>query len=121
MALFLGIALPMLLIWEITTEQRGRLLWEAASTNNIITAEMLVLLGTDVNYNFGSGTALHMAAYNGNIKLMKFLIYHGAIVDCAAKFGVTPLYEAHENHQREAEQFLLAHGANADMSQINPP
>jgi ankyrin repeat protein len=100
---------------------RSRRLLNAAAENNTTKIKALLWLGADVNFSTGSGTALHGAAYNGNIPLMTFLIEHGATVDQAAKFGITPLWEARMNHQLAAEQLLLAHGANPDTSHINPP
>jgi len=100
---------------------RGRRLLDAAAANDTTKIKVLLRLGADVNYTTGGGTALHGAAYNGNIELMTFLIEHGAAVDQAAKFGITPLWEARHNNQTAAEQLLLAHGANPDTSRIHPP
>jgi hypothetical protein len=38
-----------------------------------------------------------------------------------AKFGITPLYFARTCHHPDAEQLLLAYGADRDTSRINPP
>lgn len=100
---------------------RGRRLLNAAAENDTTKVKLLLHFGADVNFTTGAGTALHGAAYNGNIDLMTFLIEHGADIDQAAKFGITPLWEARHNHQTAAEQLLLAHGANPDTSHINPP
>ena len=100
---------------------RGNRLLNAAAENNTTKVKLLLWLGADVNFSYGGGTALHGAAYNGNIPLMTFLLQHGATVDAAAKFGITPLWEARINHQLAAEQLLIAHGANPDTSHINPP
>lgn len=103
------------------TEFRGHRLWRASCDGDIYRVRLLILLGSDVNYTCGSGSPLHAAAYNGDVKLMKILLSHGAIVDKEAKFGITPLYEARSNRHLEAEQLLLSLGANPDTSHIQPP
>jgi Ankyrin repeats (3 copies) len=120
-AALLFVALAATFLWALSADKRGRWLHEAAWTNNLSRAKLLVWLGTDVNYSTGSGTALHGAAYQGNIPMMTFLLQHGAAVDQRAKFDITPLWEARLNKQSAAEQLLLAHGANPDTSHINPP
>lgn len=100
---------------------QGRRLFGALRGGHTTQARLLVWLGTDPNFQTGSGSAMHYAAATGDVALMQFLFNHGAIVDSAVKFGVTPLYEARRNHQPEAERFLLAHGANPDTSHIKVP
>ncbi len=85
-------------------------------------AYSLVLLGTNPNaIPHGTGGALHGAASTGNLKLMRFLMSHGADVNATLKFGITPLWEARRKGQLGAERLLLASGANPDTSTINPP
>src|SRR5687768_14743697 len=84
--------------WTVSADKRGRWLLEAAWTNNLPRAKLLIWLGTNVNYSTGSGTALHGAAYQGNNEMgnnemITFLLRHGAAVDQRAKFGITPLWE----------------------------
>jgi ankyrin repeat protein len=120
-AILLTVALLALSVWDVSADKRGRWLHEAAWRNNTARAKLLVQLGTDVNYTTGNGTALHGAAYQGNIELMTFLIQHGAIVDQRTKFNITPLWQARQSRQAAAEQLLLAHGANPDTSEVNQP
>lgn len=117
----MAITLFAALAWIVSADKRGKWLREAAWTDHTVRAKLLVWLGTDVNYATGSGSALHGAAYKGNIELMSFLIRHGAVVDQPAKYGVTALWWARKNKQSEAEKLLLAHGANPDTSHIHPP
>lgn len=85
-------------------------------------AYCLVLLGTNPNtIPHGTAGALHGAASTGNLRLMRFLMRHGADVNVTLKFGITPLWEARRKGQREAENLLIANGANPDTSTINPP
>ena len=120
-AILLPIAFFGWLAWAISADKRGRWLHEAAWTNNLSRAKLLIRLGTDVNYSTGSGTALHGAAYQGNTEMITFLLQNGAAVDQRAKFDITPLWVARINKQSAAEQLLIAHGANPDTSHINPP
>ena len=120
-AILLPIAFLGWFAWTISAEKRGRWLQEAAWTNDLSTAKILIWIGTDVNFSTGSGTALHGAAYHGNIEMITFLLQHGAAVDQPAKFNETPLWRARSNKQSAAEQLLIAHGANPDTSHINPP
>ena len=120
--LFLSIALFAFFVWTLSADKRGRWLSEAAWSDETTKTKILILLGTDINSPpHGCESALHGAAYRGNIELMRFLLRRGAIVDQEAKFGVTPLWLARQNHQFAAEQLLLAHGANPDTSHIHPP
>ena len=120
-AVLVVVALAAFLLWLISAEKRGDWLREAAWTNDLVRAKLLVWLGTDVNSSKGGSTALHGAAYHGNIEMMTFLIQRGAAIDQSGKFGVTALWQARHNKQSAAEQLLIAHGANPDTSHIDPP
>jgi ankyrin repeat protein len=102
-------------------ERRGSYFAAAAARGDFRTARLLLWLGADVNYAAGSGSAMHFAASNGRIDVMEFLYGHGARVDAPFKFGVTPLYMAREANQKEAEAWLLSHGANPDTGRVHPP
>lgn len=120
-AILLLVALLGCGIWALFTDRQGRWLLQAAWKNNLARVKLLVCLGTDVNYSIGAGSALHGAAYHGNIEMIDYLLKHGASVDQREKFDITPLWWARKNNQAEAEQLLLSHGANPDTSHINPP
>jgi len=110
------------LLWFASADRRGRMLVRASWSGNNTLARCLVCLGTDPNkIPHGTGGALHGAAATGNLNLMRFLIHHGADVNARVKFGITPLWEARHSNQAEAEQLLLANGANPDTSSINAP
>ena len=120
-SVLLTVALLVWSVWAASAEKRGKWLREAAWTNDTAGAKLLVRLGTDVNYSTGDGSALHGAAYQGNLELMTFLIQHGVIVDQRAKYGVTPLWEARRSGEAEAEQLLLLQRANPDTSKVYQP
>lgn len=100
---------------------RGQRFHNAARDGDITRARFLLLLGSDIDYRTGIGTALHIASMRGDTAFMEFLLRHGAAPDLSAKFGVTPLYFARTYKHPDAERILLAHGANPDTSNINPP
>ncbi len=105
----------------LPSDFRGQRLHSAARAGSIPRAQLLLLLGSDIDYMTGIGTALHIATIRGDIAFMEFLLKRGAAPDLPAKFDVTPLYLARTCHHPEAEPILLAHGANPDTSHINPP
>lgn len=105
----------------LPSDFRGQRFHNAARDGSIPRAQLLLLLGSDIDYKTGIGTALHIAAIRGDTAFMEFLLRRGAAPDLPAKFGVTPLYFARAYHHPEAEPMLLAHGANPDTSHINPP
>jgi hypothetical protein len=57
-------------------------------------------------------TALHEAALNGHLPVVKFILETGADIDHAAVNGDTPLHDAAENGHIEVVSFLLQAGAN---------
>ena len=92
-------------LWISSTDRPERMLAQAAWSGNTIQAKLLVWCGADPNVSpHGTSGALHGAAASGNIKLMRFLLDHGAEVDAPMIFGITPLWEARQNDQDEAEK-----------------
>lgn len=58
-----------------------------------------------------SKTPLMVAAHNGDLVLMDFLISKGAAIDSSDKHGLTPLFYAIRNGKIEAVKLLLDKGA----------
>ena len=108
-------------VFRYCAERRGDWLVRAAWRGDTHKVRLFLALGADINTIHGGATALHAAASKGDLALIRFLLEHGAHVDQAAKFGITPLWEAREHRQVAAEQLLIAHGADPDTSRINPP
>jgi ankyrin repeat protein len=70
-------------------------------------ANLLLEKGADINANFyGAGTALMIAAANGNVEMVKFLISSGADVKIAAKNGLTPSLAAEATGNNELIKYL---------------
>lgn len=109
------------IVFRYCADRRGDWLVRAAWRGDERKVRLYLALGADVNSRLGGGTALHAAAHNGDLAMMQFLLDRGAAVDAKAKFAITPLWQARFSKQTAAEQLLIAHGANPDTSNINPP
>jgi len=64
-------------------------------------------------------TALHLAAENGHIDMVKTLLNHDAEVDAKNEMGATPLFYAAGNGYPDVVKLLLASGANVHICQKN--
>ena len=62
---------------------------------------------------------LHKAAKEGSIKMVKFLIERGAMVNPRAEYGWTPLDLAIKKNQKEMIQILRANGGKTDRELID--
>uniref|UniRef100_A0A8C4XV41 Uncharacterized protein n=1 Tax=Falco tinnunculus TaxID=100819 RepID=A0A8C4XV41_FALTI len=70
------------------------------------------LKDNDINaLNSSRGTLLHVAAANGHLTIMEYLISKGAKIDVKDKEGRTPLHRAAEKGHGDAVKVLLRHGA----------
>ena len=73
----------------------------------------LVERGADVKLQDADGdAALHVAARNGNIRVVELLVAKGADVNARNKVGGTPLMWTAVYGHEEATRFLLDHGAD---------
>ncbi|MEN6546537.1 MAG: ankyrin repeat domain-containing protein [Armatimonadia bacterium] len=91
-------------------------------------AELLIARGTAPNLRAGTVdepaynlTALHMAAYEGNVACVKLLLEHGADVNAKAQFWKgasqhpeTPLHYAASENNLEVAKLLLEGGADVN-------
>jgi len=70
----------------------------------------------DVNTRNTEGvTPLHLAAYQGNVKLMQFLIQKGALLNSIDNDGYTPLYWAILGNNFYAVHLLIRKGADLQL------
>merc|ERR1711925_36494 len=83
--------------------------------------QYLVRNNADVNaYSTNVCSALHWASLNGNLEIIKILIYHGANVNSVIEEnGFSPLHEAVEAGHFEVCKYLIAHGANINTKTKN--
>lgn len=76
------------------------------------------LAAKDVDINAksqGGNTALHLAAKNGYIKIVKTLLENGAGVNAQNHDGETPLHWAADNDHTEVVKVLLENGARVNI------
>jgi hypothetical protein len=80
--------------------------------------------GEDVTAQYeGWGTALHIAAFLGELDVVEYLIGRGADIAARNPMGVTPLHTAANGGHLEVVKFLVAHGANVkvrDQGNVTP-
>lgn len=94
-------------------------LFLAASEGHVERLEVALLPSLDVNAlqddPLQGKAALHMAAQNGNVEAIRFLLSHGAKVDLRNFEGETPLHEAAFWARLEAIKVLLEAGATINL------
>ena len=85
------------------------------------TAEYLIAHGADIGIRTAKGmTALHAAAYTGDVDLVAMLIDHGAAVNDQANIaGITPLHAAAEEDHLLAATKLVDAGADVSLTEVN--
>jgi ankyrin repeat protein len=80
--------------------------------------------GEDVTAQYkGWGTALHIAAFLGELDIVEYLIGRGANIAAQNPTGVTPLHTAANGGHLEVVKFLVAHGADVkvrDRGNVTP-
>lgn len=92
---------------------------EAVRAENREAAIAFLEQRADVNAAMADGTtALHWAAHNGDVDLVKRLIKAKAKVNVANSYGATPMQEAAERADPEIIKLLLK--AGADVESPNP-
>jgi ankyrin repeat protein len=113
-----GKAVPVLLKYganpNVLSQQGDPALWLAVSGNQEEAIEALLKNKAIPNvYSERLGnTALGLAAYIGNIRVVQMLVDAGAKVDEQDRFGVTPLGYAALAAKFDTVQYLLSKGAN---------
>ncbi|XP_053326316.1 CARD- and ANK-domain containing inflammasome adapter protein-like [Spea bombifrons] len=91
---------------------QGASVFDAVKSGDLSLLEEM-LKGSDINaVNSLGETLLHVAAANGHVPVIEFLIARGAKVDARDRKKRTPLHKASENGHSEAVAVLLRAGAN---------
>jgi 60kDa lysophospholipase len=93
------------------------LLCSAGSRGDIEAVERMI--GGNISIDMGDydgRTALHLAAADGQLNMVQFLIDNGADVNVSDRWGATPLQDAIRHHQDDIVKILQAAGGNAQKS-----
>ena len=113
-----GLAVPVLLKYganpNVLSQQGDPALWLAVSSSQEVAVEALLkykAFPNVISQTLGS-SALGLAAYVGNVKIIKLLIDAGAQTDMPDKSGVTPLGYAASQAHIDAISYLLEKGAD---------
>ena len=81
--------------------QNYSLIW-AACQGDLDEIKRLVAHGIDINEgDYDKRTAMHLAATEGNIEVVEYLLRHGAKANLMDRFGSTPLADAKINKHKE--------------------
>ena len=89
---------------------------EAAATGDVVTMDLLVSSGVDINGRDSNGlTALMRAADAGEMRSVKFLIKNNTDLTIVDRDKKTALFHASENDQAEVTTRLLLEGADPNV------
>ena len=103
--------------FKLAGNETGVLLCQAAFNSKIEDIKRLVDNGVDPNEaDYDGRTAMHLAASEGNMEVLKYLISIQANIMCRDRFNGTPLEDTVRHHFEirnavQAEKLLRDHGA----------
>ena len=95
-------------------EQRQRYFAQAAVDGNLRRIQLLHFAGANVNARGNCCMPLYLAAGEGRLEVVRYLLDEGADVNAREKFGDTALTEAVFNGQLAAVKELLLRGADVN-------
>jgi ankyrin repeat protein len=95
-------------------EQRQRSFERATIDGNLRRMRWLHFAGAKINVASNSGTPLFLAAGEGNLRVVRYLLDEGADVNARAQFSNTPLTEAVYNGSPAVIKELLLRGADVN-------
>jgi glutaminase len=88
----------------------GELIW-AASKGDHGATHRLIVRGFDQDAgDYDSRTPLHLAAAEGRIQVVEYLLENGAEVNPKDRWNETPLGDAHRHRHKQVVDFLQKHG-----------
>jgi len=99
-----------LFIDRYSTQHASEFFTRAAALGDARTVEAFLAHGVDVNTQGRYGTALHGAAVQNELDMIKFLLSKGADVNALNKYGDTPLGYAYETVTPDTRALLMQHG-----------
>ncbi|KAL7888091.1 hypothetical protein AOLI_G00030650 [Acnodon oligacanthus] len=96
---------------SVKPEETSNAIFKAASTGDVSLLREL-LKGTNINNRSSSDTLLHTAAQHGQVRVINFLLRHGAKLDQRDHQGRTALHRAAEAGHTAAAVTLVRAGAD---------
>jgi ankyrin repeat protein len=110
----LSLALALVNSRPSVKEQRQRYFAQAAVDGNLRRIQLLHFAGANVNARGNCCMPLYLAAGEGRLEVVRYLLDEGADVNAREKFGDTALTEAVFNGQLAAVKELLLRGADVN-------
>ena len=95
-------------------ERRQRQFAAAATQGNVNRLQLLYLAGANVNSHGGSGAPLFLAAREGQLKAVRYLLDQGADVNARGPHGHSALAEATYYGHLPVIRELAVHGADVN-------
>jgi hypothetical protein len=96
-------------------DSMGLRLFEASKAGDLATVQMLVQSGVPINWPnplMRKQSALFVATYTPQVKVLRYLLQHGAAVDQQDAYGNTALHRAALHDELQAVKILLRYGAD---------
>ena len=105
----------------IIDDEGSSLLHKAAWGNLPELAEILLdECGMDIDTGDQCGrTALHVAAYQGNTRVMKYLLERSANVNAVDRYGQTPVFSGAYDGNRKVVKMLCEYGADLTIKNVD--
>ncbi|XP_006881078.1 PREDICTED: ankyrin repeat and SOCS box protein 3 [Elephantulus edwardii] len=105
---------------EMTLEETTPL-FIAVENGQMDVLKMLLRHGANVNgsHSMCRWNALHQAAYQENVEIIKLLLKKGVDKECQDDFGITPLFVAAQYGKLESLTALIASGANVNCQALD--
>eukprot|EP00756_Hemistasia_phaeocysticola_P057848 Hpha_TRINITY_DN34457_c0_g1::TRINITY_DN34457_c0_g1_i1::g.96049::m.96049 len=92
---------------------------DAACAGDAGVVERILLAGVDADASVGGEPALHIAAEEGQLEVVRRLVKLGATVDLADNEGRTALHAAARNNRMAVAAYLISNGAEVDRADGN--
>lgn len=106
---------------SVVDDHRFTYLHYAAMYNMVDLIEPLLSIGVEINASRYGRTALHTAAFNGNLSIVQLLIDHGASINVVDRYNDTPLDDTMYKCHKDVATLLRAYGAKSNKYIIMPP
>lgn len=94
-------------------KNKNEILSHGVKTNNTTVVKVALDSGADVDYVIysdilsGESPVINLACHNGNLKIVKLLVYYGANIDTSSPDSYSALHEAASNNKLEIVNYLL--------------